>query len=190
MHDCVWVLAFQSVILSITAIWMWRKTGASHLLIAAWLTFLVKAIIIPFILHVTIKKTGILRGVERLTSRFNALLLALSLSVAGFYLTARLHLPGAAYGEVFLPVSINLILLGTFIMIDHKKAIMQGVGLITIENGLFLIAESMGYGMPLMVELGIFFDLLITVVVIGILSFRMHSIFNSLSTEKMQHLKG
>ena len=83
-----------------------------------------------------------------------------------------------------------MIFLGTFIMIDHKKAIMQGVGLITIENGIFLIAESIAYGMPMVVEFGVFFDLLVSVVVIGILMFRIYSTFDSLSTENMQKLKG
>ena len=47
-------------------------------------------------------------------------------------------------------------------MIYDKKALMQGVGLITIENGLFLVALSISYGMPMMVEFGIFFDMLVT----------------------------
>ncbi|GAA3315773.1 hypothetical protein GCM10020331_011420 [Ectobacillus funiculus] len=67
---------------------------------------------------------------------------------------------------------------------------MQGVGLITIENGLFLVAGSISYGMPLMVEIGIFFDLMVTVIVIGILSFRIHSTFDSLNTEKDAEFEG
>ncbi|GAX89842.1 hydrogenase [Effusibacillus lacus] len=190
ISDSVGILAFQSVILSLTAGAMWYKTGFSHLLTAAVLTLLVKAIVIPSILQYTIKKIDIKREVERFTSKYTSLFIALALSVAGFYLTSRLQLPGTEHGEPYLAVSIILIFLGTFLMIDHKKAIMQGIGLITIENGLFLVAESLSYGMPLMVELGIFFDILVTVIVIGILSFRIHSTFESLNTEKMQNLKG
>ena len=188
--DCVRILAFQSAVLAFAAAWMWRETGISHLLVAAVLTLLVKAIVIPCILWYTVKKVGIEQKVERLTSKWTSLLIAPALSVAGYGLTSQLNLPGTEHGQSYLPVSVILLFLGTFIMIDHKKAIMQGVGLITIENGLFLAAESLSYGMPLMVELGIFFDLLITVVIIGILSFRIHSTFDSLSTEKMQNLKG
>ncbi|WP_018133525.1 hypothetical protein [Effusibacillus pohliae] len=188
--DSVGILAFQSTILAFSAGAMWYKTGISHLLIAAVLTLLVKALLIPFILQYTIKKIDIKREVERFTSKYISLLLALALSAAGFYLASRLELPGKEHGQPYLAVSIILIFLGTLIMIDHKKAIMQGVGLITIENGLFLIAQSLSYGMPLIVELGIFFDMLVTVIVIGILSFRIHSTFESLNTEKMQNLKG
>ena len=127
---------------------------------------------------------------ERYTSQYTSLLTALVLSALGYYIAAQLNLPSKELGRTYLPVSVILIFLGTFIMIDHKKAIMQCVGLITIENGIFLIGESIAYGMPMIVEFGVFFDLLVSVIVIGILMFRIHSTFDSLSTENMEKLKG
>ena len=188
--DSVPILSFQSFILALTAGAMWYQTKLSHLLVAALLTLIVKAIIIPSILHYTIKKIDVHRRVERVTSKYTSLLIAIILSMAGFYVTSRLHLPSTKFGAPYLPVSITLVFLGTFIMIDHKKALMQGIGLITIENGLFLVAQSISYGMPMMVELGIFFDMLVTVVIIGILSLRIHSTFESLNIENMRNLKG
>lgn len=190
ISDSVQILVFQSFILALTAGFMWYETGLSHLLIAALLTLTIKAIIIPYILYYTIKKIDVQRQVERITSQHTSLFIAIVLSVAGFYVTSRLHLPSTKFGEPYLPVSIILVFLGTFIMIDHKKALMQGVGLITIENGLFLVALSISYGMPMMVEFGIFFDMLVTVIIIGILSFRIHSTFESLNIENMRNLKG
>lgn len=190
INDTVPILVLQSLILTITAGVMWFETGLIHLLVAAMLTLIVKAIIIPSILHYTIKKISVHRQVERLTPKYTTLLIAILLSVAGFYITSRLELPSTKFGEPYLPISLVLVFLGTFIMIDHKKALMQGVGLITIENGLFLVALSISYGMPMMVEFGIFFDMLVTVIIIGILSFRIHSAFESLNTENMQKLKG
>ena len=188
--DSVTILALQSFLLSLTAAAMWYKTGITHLLVAAGFTLLVKGILIPYILYYTIHKIGIVHEVERYSSQYAALLAALVLSALGYYISTQLNLPSKELGRTYLPVSVILIFLGTFIMIDHKKAIMQGVGLITIENGIFLIAESIAYGMPMVVEFGVFFDLLVSVIVIGILMFRIHSTFDSLSTENMQKLKG
>ncbi len=188
--DSVAILALQSFLLSLTAAAMWYKTGIAHLLVAAGFTLVVKGILIPYILYYTIKKIGIVREVERNTGRYTSLLAALVLSALGYYIAAQLNLPSKELGKTYLPVSVIMIFLGTFIMIDHKKAIMQGVGLITIENGIFLIAESIAYGMPMVVEFGIFFDLLVSVIVIGLLMFRIYSTYDSLSTENMQKLKG
>jgi hydrogenase-4 component E len=190
ISDSVPILVFQSFVLTLSAAYMWYQTGLSHLLIAALLTLIVKVVIIPYILHFTIKKIDVDRQVERITSKYTSLFIAIILSMAGFYVTSRLNLPSTKFGEPYLPISLVLVFLGTFIMIDHKKALMQGIGLITIENGLFLVALSISYGMPMMVEFGIFFDMLVTVIIIGILSFRIHSAFESLNTENMQKLKG
>lgn len=190
ISDSCGILAIQAALLSLTACAMWLKTGISHLLIAAIFTLLVKALFIPAILYYTIWRIDIKREVERFTSHYISLLIAFVLSAAGYYIAANLNLPSREFGATYLPVSVIMIFLGTFIMIDHKKAIMQGVGLITIENGIFLVAEAIAYGMPLVVEFGIFFDVLVSVIVIGILLFRIHSTFDSLNTEKMQNLKG
>ncbi len=190
ISDAVKLLSFQSVLLAgLAAVIAW-KLGIRHLYTAVALTLMVKAIVIPYILHYTIIKIDIKREVERFFSKQFIFLSTIGLALLGYYVTLRLPLTGGIIGKEFFPVSVILIFLGSFIMISHKKAIMQGIGLITIENGLFLVAMSLTYGMPLIVEMGIFFDLLIAVIIIGILSYRIHSTFDSLNTEKLKNLKG
>lgn len=190
ISDAVYLLSFQSALLALLSVYMWTQTGLSHLLIAAFLTLVVKAVAIPLILLYTIKKIDIKREAERFTGKYTSLLLGIALSVAGFYVTSRMQVPDTELGRSFFPVAIIMIFLGMLVMIDHKKAIMQGIGFIMIENGILLTAQSVSYGMPLLVELGIFFDMLVSVIVIGILSFRIQETFESLNTEKMKNLKG
>jgi len=52
-------------------------------------------------------------------------------------------------------------LIGFFTMINRRKALTQVLALLSLENGLFLAAISLTYGMPLIVELGILFDVLV-----------------------------
>lgn len=190
ISDAVGIIAFQSFVLALIAGLGWYKTGIGHLLVACLLTLAIKTVIIPAILYHTIRKIGIKREVERVTKAYTGMVLAIILSVIGYYMASRWQLPGPDYGPSYLPAAVILVLLGTFIIIDHKKAIMQGIGLITIENGLFLLTQSVSYGMPLLVEFGVFFDLLVLVVVIGMLLLRIQSVFDSINTEKMQNLRG
>jgi hydrogenase-4 component E len=46
------------------------------------------------------------------------------------------------------------------------------------------------YGMPLVVELGIFFDVMVAVMVLGILVYRIRETFDSMDTGKLDQLKG
>lgn len=184
------LLAFQSVLLTILSVVTAIKTGMMSLLFTAALTLIVKAIVIPYILHYTIVKINIKQIVEPFINKYVSLIFSLVLIIISYYVTSRLELTSKTGVGEFLPVAVSLIFLGALIMIVHKKAIMQGIGLITIENGLFLLTISIFTGMPLVVELGIFFELLIMVIIIGILSFRIHSAFQSSSTDKLKELKG
>ena len=99
--------------------------------------------------------------------------------------------PGAAsLGHNTLAVAISLFLIGFFMMINRRKALTQVLALLSLENGLFLAAISLTYGMPLIVELGVFFDVLVAVMVLGILVFRIRETFDSMDVSKLRRLRG
>jgi hydrogenase-4 component E len=76
-------------------------------------------------------------------------------------------------------------------MINRRKAISQVLALLTVENGVMLAAVALTtYGMPLVVELGIFFDVMVAVMVLGILVYRIRESFASMDTGKLTQLKG
>ncbi len=89
-----------------------------------------------------------------------------------------------------LSISVSMVLIGLFLMISRKKALMQVVGLLTIENGLFLLALSTTYGLPLLVEVGIFLDVGFSISVLGLFAFRMNRVFETMDTTTLRNLKG
>jgi hydrogenase-4 component E len=88
-----------------------------------------------------------------------------------------------------LPVSLAITLLGFFVMISRKKAITQILGLLAMEDGLFFAALSTSYGMPLVVELGVFFDILVSVIIMGIYVYRIKETFDTIDTDILRELK-
>jgi hydrogenase-4 component E len=93
-------------------------------------------------------------------------------------------------GHNTLAVAISVFLIGFFMMINRRKALTQVLALLTLENGVFLAAICLTYGMPLIVELGVFFDVLVAVLVLGILVFRIRESFESMDVSKMRRLRG
>ena len=75
-------------------------------------------------------------------------------------------------------------------MINRRKALTQVLALLSLENGLFLAAISLTYGMPLIVELGIFFDVLVAVMILAILVYRIRETFDSMDVSRLSRLKG
>jgi len=84
----------------------------------------------------------------------------------------------------------SLIFIGPFIMISRKTAMTQVLGILIMENGLFLGAIALTSGMPLIVEIGIFFDLLVAVLVMGIMVFRINKTFETIDTDALKTLMG
>lgn len=188
--EAVGIIFVQSLALALVSLIIWTKTGLLHLLIAGILTLCVKAILIPLVLYFTIKKTVNKKRIDHSLGPVMSLFIAFLLVMIGQYIAAKLQLPTAEHGAQYLATAITLIFLGIFKIINSKQVLLQGIGVIVIENGLFLITQAISYGMPMVVELGIFFDLFVAVIIIASLSFKISSTFNSLNTEKMQDLRG
>lgn len=86
--------------------------------------------------------------------------------------------------------SVSVIWIGLLFMISRKKALGQIIGFLVIENGLYITAVFSTQGMPFIVDLGIFIDLLTFVMIMGIMTFRINEQFDSIDTEQLNNLKG
>jgi hydrogenase-4 component E len=100
------------------------------------------------------------------------------------------HLLPGTPGRSIIAGSVLMIMTGLALMVMRKRAILQMVGLITLENGIYLLGLLITDGLPLVVELGVFLDVLIAVVVLVILTNRMSLSFMTTDTTVMKKLKG
>jgi hydrogenase-4 component E len=184
------ILSVQSLILGLMAMWMARLTGTVDLFVMAALTIVMKAIAIPLVLWYTMRKIGPNRETEQLVGRELSLIVGAGLVVVGYVITERLPISAINMGTHALPISIGMLLIGLFIMMTHQKAIMQGVGLVVMENGLFLVALVTTYGMPFLVDIGVFLDVFVAVILISMLTYRIDRTFHSTHTEHLRKLRG
>ncbi len=177
------IFAAQSFLLAAIAGIIAYFNHASHIYIAALLTLILKA-----------RKIEIRREIEPLINAPLSILIAGCLTLVGYVVAQSFYHPEetsvrAALGHNTLAVAIALFLIGFFTMLNRRKALTQVLGLLSLENGLFLAAISLTYGMPLVVELGIFFDVLVAVMVLGILVFRIREAFDSMDVSKLRKLR-
>jgi hydrogenase-4 component E len=86
--------------------------------------------------------------------------------------------------------SVSLILIGLFFMISRKKAIGQIIGFLEIENGLFVAAILATQGMPFIVDIGIFIDMLTAVLILGLMVFKISEKFDSIDMNDLKNLRG
>jgi hydrogenase-4 component E len=193
------VFAAQSFLLAAIANTIAYFNHAPQIYIAAALTFALKAVALPLVLERLVKRIDIGQEIAPLINVPLSLLICGGLTTVGYVVAESFHRAEVAtstvpsvtsLGHNTLAVAVSLFLIGFFMMISRRKAIMQVLALLSLENGLFLAAISLTYGMPLIVELGILFDLLIAVMVLGILVYRIQETFDSMDVSKLSRLRG
>ena len=123
-------------------------TGEVHLYAASVVTFISKGVLIPMFLRRIVKRIKATHDVEPYIS--NALSLTISgILVVTVYASLKEGIVVTGLSKNVLQISIAVILIGLFIMITRRKAIIQVIGLLFMENGLFLAGFALTFGMPL-----------------------------------------
>ncbi len=187
---CIRFYAMHSFLLSLITLAMAYHHQVGHLAISALLTFVLKVITIPKIFSTIIRRLGIRREAESYINIPFSLFLAVLLVFVSFYVTSGGKTLSPLSSLKFLPIAISTIFLGMLVMTTRKKAITQVLGLLLMENGLFLMGITMTFGMPLLVELGILFDVLIGIIIMGIFIFKIRNAFEGIEVDHMTVLKG
>jgi hydrogenase-4 component E len=187
---CIRFYAMHSFLLSLITLAIAYNHHAMHLVISALLTFILKVIAIPKIFSTIIRRLGIRKEVEIYINIPFSLLLAVGLVFVSFYVTSSAKALSPLSSFKFLPIAISTIFLGMLVMTTRKKALTQILGLLLMENGLFLMGITMTFGMPLLVELGILFDVLIGIIIMGIFIFKIRNAFEGIEVDHMTVLKG
>jgi hypothetical protein len=118
------------------------------------------------------------------------LLICLGLTVVGYRVSTGLAEGAAGAAHHVIGVSLSMLLMGLFLMVTRRKAVTQILALLTVENAVFLVALGATSGMPLVVELGISFDVIVAVLVLGILVHRIVDRFESMDVSRLSKLKG
>ncbi len=189
LESCLRAYMLNSWLLSLLIAIVAFMLNETHLYIASLLTLAGKGILIPLFLMGIIRRMKVTHDVEPYIS--NSLSLAISgILVAVVYASLREGIFVTGFSKNVLQISIAVLLIGLFIMLTRRKAITQVMGLLFMENGLFLAGFSLTFGMPAIIELGVLFDMLMGVIILGIFAVQIKRTFASADLDKLTILKG
>ena len=183
------LFTLQGVTLVASTSMMAYFTNQPHLYYSAALTFALKVVVIPWLLHRLLKRLNVRWDVESLLNIPTTMLLGIVLVIFAFNLAAPISSLSASVARGTLGIALACVLLSFLMMITRTKAIAQVIGFLAMENALFFAATSATYGMPMVVELGIALDVLIGMVILGVFMFQIREQFDSLDIRKLERLK-
>lgn len=183
------LFAAQGVVLVLSTALVGYLTGQHHLYWSALLTLVLKVLLLPWILHRLIRRLNIKWDVETLFNIPTTMLVGIVLVILAFNLALPIASLAGTVTRATLGIALACILLSFLMMITRSKAVPQVIGFLAMENGLFFAATGAVYGMPMVVEFGIAFDVLVAMLILGVFFFQIRERFDSLDTRNLERLK-
>jgi len=180
--------AWQGWLLAATTALVAWDSGESHLFITALLTMLLKGILIPLLLTRQARQLGILRETDEILRPGATLLIAGGLVVFSYSVALPIEQLVEGVTRDVVAISLANVLLGMLMLVIRRKAMAQVVGFMALENGIFFAAVASTRGMPMVVELGIAFDVLVAAVLFGVIFFQIRDSIESLDVDELNRL--
>jgi hydrogenase-4 component E len=182
------IVAFQGVLLAVMPLWL-EGTDAYQIGLLCLATAVIKGVLIPSMLYRAMRDVKIRREVEPLLGFIPSMLLGALGLVAGLVFSKNLPMYQLNGNTLILPVALSTILSGFIMMTTRQKAIMQVVGFLILENGIYIFGLLLMQTMPTLVELGVLLDLFVCIFVLGIILNHIQRAFSSLDSNKLTTLR-
>jgi hydrogenase-4 component E len=172
LNNYLYAFAAESWVIAILSATVGFYGGYPELYFIAILTGLFRGLFLPYLLWRIIRRLNVSREIHEFLQPSSALVagafcVIFSLAV-GYRVGQSLGL-AATVAVLALTVMLSMKLIGFLMLAIRHEAISQVLGLLVLENGVFLGAQILVPGMPVLIEIVILFDLLIVVACFGVL---------------------
>jgi len=187
---CIRWLSLQGILFGLVPL-ITHDAGLSlRVMLLAGGNITLKGIIFPWVLLRLRARTLYPREVEPFVGFVASILfgiVALGLSV---WLALELQ-PALRHAPfLMLETAIFVISIGLFMIISRRSALMQVIGYLMLENGIFVFSVITVVETPLLVELGVLLDAFVAVFVMGIAILHINREFGSMDVDQLNALKG
>ena len=183
------MFALHAFVLSLSVAWQAFVQDAPHLYITAAIALVLKAIVIPVLLHRVVVRLDIHRNIESVGGIGLTMLLGIGLVALSMVVMLRVTEGADRLAREDLALALSVVLLGFLMMVTRRNAVSQVVGFMSLENGLILAAAG-AKGMPLVVEMSVAFSVLVAFLVIGIFLFRIRERFDTVDMHALDRFRG
>ena len=179
----------QSWLLGLVTVFVAFFGGEFELYAVAIVLVLLKGVAIPHVLYTMERRFGAPHEARPYVNTETSLLAAGLLVLFAYGLTRPWMAVSSLPTRAALPLAMGLLFVALLIIVSRKKAITQVIGFLMLENAIALLAVVGTYGVPLLVEFGVFLDALMGFLVMQIFVYQIHETFESIDVEQLTRLK-
>jgi hydrogenase-4 component E len=187
LTTCIRAVAVQGGLLGVLPLVL-EPQWSAHTLGLATGTILVKAIVLPWFLTWAIREAAVRREVEPRLGYIASLILGVVAVAVASAVATRLPVPGT-HPVLLLATSLSCVIMGLLVLATRAKALIQVVGYLMLENGIYVFGLTSVDRVPFLVEIGVLLDVFVGVFIMGIVVFHINREFDSLDSARLTELK-
>jgi len=193
LNNYLYAFAAESWIIAALSASVAYCGGYPELYLIALLTALFRGLFLPFLIWRIMRRLDVSRELHEILQPSSALVVGALGVVFALLVAYRI---GDSIGlasrvaVLALTVMLSMKLIGFLMLAVRREALSQILGLLVLENGIFLGAQILIPGMPLLIEIVILFDLLIIVACFGVLVQYLVANVGSTSSRDLKRLVG
>jgi len=180
---------WQSYVLALLSVLIALYSGSVELFGVGVALVVVKGVVIPRVLNRAVANIGLERVAAPYLATAPALIICALLMIVAFYVMTPIAASNPLPTADAIPLAFAGVLIGFFIMVNRRRAVTQILGFLMLENGIFLLALLATYGVPFIVELGVFLDVLVAVLIMEVFVYRIKDNFDSIDVGELGKLK-
>jgi hydrogenase-4 component E len=186
LSACIRVVAAQGLLLGVLPLASFPLSV--HTLSLAVGTAVIKAGVLPWLLGRAIRDAAVRRELEPRVGYLasvglGVVALALAFSVVNVLPAQQ------AVTDLLVPVALATVMIGLIVLITRRKAVVQVVGYLMLENGIYLFGFPQIERVPFLVEIGVLLDVFVGVFIMGIVVFHINREFDSISAARLTELR-
>lgn len=152
-------------------------------------TIALKCGVIPYYLLRAMRDADIQHEVKPVGGFVGSLLLGAAGTALAMRFAYTLPLAEEHGQSLIVPASLSTVLTGFLLLTTRKTAILQVLGYLLLENGIYIFGLLLLEAMPFLVEVGVLLDVFTGVFVMGIIIYQINREFSSISTERFSELR-
>ncbi len=193
LKDYMLAFAVQSWLIAILSALMGWAGGYTELYFVAVLTALFRGLVLPMMLLWVLKRLHVNRELHEIVQPSTALVIGAVLVIFGVVVAYRIgHALDIETRVVLLALTVMLSikLIGFLMLAIRREAVSSILGILMLENGIFLGSQILVPGMPLMIELVLLFDLLVAVTCFAVLVRYLMASVGATGSQALQKLVG
>jgi hydrogenase-4 component E len=187
---CIARISAQGFAVSVCALAAAGASAPSRLLLLSALGVAVKGLLVPWMLTRAMKGAGVVEERRPPVGFTLSTLLGVALLGVAFVVAARLPAGDPAMPRLMLPVAFATMLSGLALVIVRRTLLLQVVGYLLMENGIYMAGIAMVAGIPWLVELGVLLDAGTAVLVMTAVIGHISRVFDSVDVDRLSRLQG